>query len=541
MNQNCIKVFLTAAVMSFMPVAVLAAPDPNFHIYLMLGQSNMEGSAPIESQDRTAHPRVQVLQSENCSGNSTPYGSWRAATPPLIRCGSGGGLGPGDTFGKAMADGSGDTIKIGLAGGAYGGAKIEYFLKNCGSNCTPPYGAISGAPNGGTGGYQWVIDLAKKAQQVGVIKGFIFHQGESNSGQQNWPTLVNQFVTDLRTDLGLNANDVPFIAGELPYTGCCSGHNSLVRQIPNVVANGHFVTADGGLNDKGDALHWNSAAVREMGRRYATKMLAVGSFAPPDCGSQGGFPICCSISADPDGDGMGTQNNNQACVVTEATQGWHEPNPADVVAAINVGGSGDAVSFAGIWYDADQYFTGGTANSTADVVSGANGSAVYSTERYGSFTYKIPVPNGDYSVQLGMVELYQTSAGARSFSVDLEDSTVVDTLDIFAQAGHDKVIISDSFVTSVYDGSIDINVKTLVDNGTLSSILVRKASAPVSSSSASVSSSSSSSFSSSSSSSANSSSGSGAVAGGSLTWSLILMMLLLGRSVAARRVLCYRG
>lgn len=33
-----------------------AAPDPNFHIYLCLGQSNMEGNASIETVDVTNVP-----------------------------------------------------------------------------------------------------------------------------------------------------------------------------------------------------------------------------------------------------------------------------------------------------------------------------------------------------------------------------------------------------------------------------------------------------------------------------------------------------
>ena len=262
---------------------VQAAPDPDFHIYLLLGQSNMEGAAPIEPQDMTTHPRVMVLQDADCA-SSTPYGQWRVASPPLIRCGgSNFGLGPGDTFGQLMADAAPDNVTVGLVGGAYGGAKIEYFLKDCASYeaCTPPWGPIKGAPdNGNSGGYKWIVELAQKAQQKGVIKGIIFHQGESNSGQDTWPARVNQLISDLRKDLSLKAEEVPFIAGELPYTGCCSGHNSLVAKLPEIVANGHVVSADGGLADKGDRLHWNSAAVREMGRRYAEKMQALQNQAP---------------------------------------------------------------------------------------------------------------------------------------------------------------------------------------------------------------------------------------------------------------------
>ena len=32
-------------------ILTLSAPDPNFHIYLAFGQSNMEGQGTIEAQD----------------------------------------------------------------------------------------------------------------------------------------------------------------------------------------------------------------------------------------------------------------------------------------------------------------------------------------------------------------------------------------------------------------------------------------------------------------------------------------------------------
>lgn len=463
-----------------LPLVAQAAPDPNFHIYLLLGQSNMQGAAPLP-QGTIFHPRVQVLQSENCAETNTPYGQWREHFQPLVRCNTnnGNGLGPGDTFAVAMAEAAGESVTIGLVGGAYGGAKIEYFLKNCSQYgaCTPPYGAIGGAPNNGnSGGYLWVLDLARKAQEVGVIKGIIFHHGESNSGEATWLGRVNEYVTDLRNDLGLNAAEVPFIAGELPYTGCCaSAHNPLVRQIPQVVTNGHWVAADGGLGDRGDQLHWNTAAVVEMGKRYGAKMLEVGHYDPVDCGSEGGLAVCCHINADPDGDGLGEQNAGEVCVVSDATEGWHLPNPEAVVYAINVGGSGVDLAAGNLWYQADTYFTGGTPNTTDDVIAGAGGSEVYSSERYGDFSYAIPLENGSYTVQFSMVEMYQTAAGARSFHITLQGRRVISDLDLFALVGHDQMLESDEYAVTVNSGSLDIQVTSLVDNGTLSGIVVRKA------------------------------------------------------------------
>ena len=42
-------------------ISSFAAPDPNFHIYLCFGQSNMEGGGRIEERDRTVDKRFQVL------------------------------------------------------------------------------------------------------------------------------------------------------------------------------------------------------------------------------------------------------------------------------------------------------------------------------------------------------------------------------------------------------------------------------------------------------------------------------------------------
>ena len=42
------------------------AQDANFHIYLCLGQSNMEGNAKVEEQDTVAvDSRFQVLAADN--------------------------------------------------------------------------------------------------------------------------------------------------------------------------------------------------------------------------------------------------------------------------------------------------------------------------------------------------------------------------------------------------------------------------------------------------------------------------------------------
>lgn len=50
----------TLALAACAATAVYAAPDPNFHIYLAFGQSNMEGQGDIGQQDKTVDERFQA-------------------------------------------------------------------------------------------------------------------------------------------------------------------------------------------------------------------------------------------------------------------------------------------------------------------------------------------------------------------------------------------------------------------------------------------------------------------------------------------------
>src|SRR5690606_1335844 len=114
---------------------------------------------------------------------------------------------------------------------------------------------------------------ATKAQQRGAIRGMLFHQGESDNGSDTWLTRVSTMVTALRADL--NIPDVPFIAAELPYEGCCGNlHNPIIANLPDNVTNSYVVSSEGlGIMD--DGLHFDTPANRELGARYAEVMLTL--------------------------------------------------------------------------------------------------------------------------------------------------------------------------------------------------------------------------------------------------------------------------
>src|SRR5690606_40765930 len=80
------------------PVYTLALHDA---LPILFGQSNMEGVPDPEAEDLVENERVQVLGYDSgCLGRQ--WNEWAVAKPPLHRCWT--GVGPGDSFGKAMAE-----------------------------------------------------------------------------------------------------------------------------------------------------------------------------------------------------------------------------------------------------------------------------------------------------------------------------------------------------------------------------------------------------------------------------------------------------
>lgn len=243
------------------PPVIVGGPDPKFLIFLLLGQSNMEGQPQPEAEDLEQDPRVKVLAYDNCPDVDRIYNQWYTAYPPLHSCPV--GVGPGDYFAKTLIESLPEGYTIGLVPTAVNGAPIDVFRKG-----VPRQGWVLPPDDHWETGYEFIVSRAQEAQKVGVIRGILFHQGESNSGQQQWVDQVRTMVSDLRSDLGIG--DVPFLAGELYYEGCCAAHNPLVAQLVSSTPNAFLVSASG-LGGS-DQFHFDLPAQRELGRRYGEVM-----------------------------------------------------------------------------------------------------------------------------------------------------------------------------------------------------------------------------------------------------------------------------
>ena len=254
--------------------------DPNFHIYLCFGQSNMEGNAQWESVDNDVDERFQMLATTDFDNPKRTKGNWYTANCPIVS--PIGKLGPTDYFGRTMVAAMPTNVKIGVVAVAMGGSPIEMFDKDkyeqkLAQNPNEWWAQIS-KNYYGSNPYGRLIDMAKKAQESGVIKGILLHQGCSNCGDPNWPNMVKKIYNDMLTDLNLKAEDVPLFVGETEYEnmgGGCSGHNAVVAQIPSVIPTGHVVSAEGIPGNGTDAWHFSASGYRTLGKRYAYEALKV--------------------------------------------------------------------------------------------------------------------------------------------------------------------------------------------------------------------------------------------------------------------------
>ena len=257
-----------------------AAPDPNFHIYIAYGQSNMGGTADAQSADKAENPRFKIFATQKCSGKGrNTLGEVYPAVPSLFNCGN--TISIADWFGRTMADSMPD-VTVGIIPVAVGGASIKLFDQDqyatylsTAESWLQNYAKEYASDGNVT---KTIIDIAKKAQQVGIIKGFIFHQGETDGGYSDWPKIVKKTRDDILKALDMSSDTVPFVAGELLREGCC--YSDRVSKLPNTMDNTYYASSEGLGGNGQDRYHFNHDAYVTFGKRYAEQMLKAINRAP---------------------------------------------------------------------------------------------------------------------------------------------------------------------------------------------------------------------------------------------------------------------
>jgi hypothetical protein len=221
-----------------------------FHVHLLMGQSNMSGCGVPEDEDRRPHPRILALRRD---------GSWGPAVEPLHHDKEGRGVGPGFSFGRAMA-GADESVVIGLVPVAVGGSPLSRWVR-------------------GADLYEIAVAQARVAAESGTLAGMLWHQGESDTGTKelasSYADRLSQMMADFRAAVGVP--ELPVVVGTLgdfvvAYDGApyADEVNRQIESIPDRVPRSACVSSSG-LGAM-DIVHFDAPAQRELGRRYADAM-----------------------------------------------------------------------------------------------------------------------------------------------------------------------------------------------------------------------------------------------------------------------------
>ena len=144
----------------------------------------------------------------------------------------------------------------------------------------------------------------------------------------------------------------------------------------------------------------------------------------------------------------------------------------DIVFAVNAGGEAFTTP-GGQTYQADTGYEGGLPYATDASIRSTDDDALYQSERYGNFSYTVPLEDGRYEVVLHFAEIYHESRDERLFDVEIENEEVVADIDLYARAGANAAYDL-RYTMEVTDGALNVIFETDRDNAKLSALLVRR-------------------------------------------------------------------
>ncbi len=215
----------------------------NPQVYLLIGQSNMAGRAPIGEAEKEPLARCLLLNAN---------GEWEPASNPLNRFSTiRKGLGmqkvnPGYSFAKKLLAAD-KTLTVGLVVNAKGGSSIRQWKK-------------------GDKFYDEAVRRTQQAMKKGELAGVLWHQGESDQNDAEYLAKLKELIANLRKDLG--SPELPFVAGQVNKVELI---NKQVARLPAEVPLTAFASSEG-LTCM-DRWHFDAKSMKTLGERYADAIL----------------------------------------------------------------------------------------------------------------------------------------------------------------------------------------------------------------------------------------------------------------------------
>jgi hypothetical protein len=299
-------------------------PREKLHLYLLIGQSNMQGAgAPYSASLDAPDPRVIKFGSRNGMEKLWVKGSHNLTSLTTTNSGTGMGI----EFGKSVLAAQSDPeVVVGIINHAIGSSAIQWWAPGVINN--KQVNPVTGQNHKL---YDEAVERVTDASEHGILKGVLWHQGEYNSGSNTDPdsdpagyaARLQALVSNLRASFGNPA--LPFVCGKfVPATwtyadgspGAFTGLpfratvEAALSDLPNHRSN-TFCVDNNGLRGRSDQLiHFDAYSQRLLGQRYAAAIN--GFYADPHLLYLGGFftptqlaqPQFTDPAGDIDGDGL---------------------------------------------------------------------------------------------------------------------------------------------------------------------------------------------------------------------------------------------
>lgn len=237
----------------FIVVAALASSCRSYDVYLLIGQSNMAGRGYLTAEDTTGTIDGVYLLNDKSKPEPARHPLNRYSTVRKdIKMQQ---IGPGGTFGEEMHRKTGRRIL--LVVNAKGGTSIKEWA--CGKIL-----------------YTEAVKRCLEGMKYGKLKGILWLQGCSDSSPKavaEYPSRLVTLASSLRKDLGVEAGEVPFVAGQLPYWRDNSFEfNRMITHISEWIPNSDWVSTEGcTMRKEKDDPHYSREGQFIIGYRFAEK------------------------------------------------------------------------------------------------------------------------------------------------------------------------------------------------------------------------------------------------------------------------------
>lgn len=228
----------------------------NLWVFVLAGQSNMAGRGLVEAEDTIPNNRILTINKDNEIVVAKEPLHYYEPTRTGLDCGV--------SFARHLISHVPDSVSILLVPTAVGGSSIEQWLGDS------VYREVRLLSN--------FTGKIKFASEAGIVKGILWHQGESNANREEQIERYPQQMAELTKVFREIADspELPVLVGEI---GSFSQqplyeqfNKSLLQFVDNDKNSALIHTGD--LPHKGDFLHFDSVALRKMGERFAIAYIA---------------------------------------------------------------------------------------------------------------------------------------------------------------------------------------------------------------------------------------------------------------------------